>query len=320
MNGAYYILVTHPADAEYVLKSTSGPFGPYTMRPLINKITSPVSGSGNPHQGGLVQLQNGQWYSMAFVDSYPGGRIPVLAPVTWTSDGWPQVQTGSNGGWGDTYPYPNVPRPAHQVKQPTGTDTFSGTALGPEWEWNHNPDNTRWSSGNGLALQTATVTNDLYSARNTLTHRILGPTSTATVELDYSQMKDGDRAGLALLRDSSGWIGVQRDNGGAKLVRMDGITMDTNWNTTSTGTQVASTPVSGGHIWLRVNADIHPGAGRLGHFSYSTDGTHFTSFGPAFTMDDSWQFFMGYRYAIFNYATRSLGGTVTVRRFDLSTP
>ena len=29
---------------------------------------------------------------------------------------------------------------------------------------------------------------------------------------------------------------------------------------------------------------------------------------------------MGYRYAIFNHATQSLGGTVTVRRFDLTTP
>ena len=43
--------------------------------------------------------------------------------------------------------------------------------------------------GSGLNLRTATVTNDLYSARNTLTHRIQGPTSTATIELDYSAMK-----------------------------------------------------------------------------------------------------------------------------------
>ena len=58
------------------------------------------------------------------------------------------------------------------------------------------------ASNNGLRLQTATVTNDLYTARNTLTHRIQGPTSTATIELDYSAMANGDRAGLAMLRDS----------------------------------------------------------------------------------------------------------------------
>lgn len=29
---------------------------------------------------------------------------------------------------------------------------------------------------------------------------------------------------------------------------------------------------------------------------------------------------MGYRFGIFNYATNSLGGAVTVRNFDLTTP
>jgi hypothetical protein len=37
-------------------------------------------------------------------------------------------------------------------------------------------------------------------------------------------------------------------------------------------------------------------------------------------MDNSWQFFMGYRFALFNYATRALGGAVTIPRFTLSTP
>ncbi len=29
---------------------------------------------------------------------------------------------------------------------------------------------------------------------------------------------------------------------------------------------------------------------------------------------------MGYRFGIFNYATQALGGAVTVRSFDLTTP
>jgi beta-xylosidase len=319
VNGNYYILVDHPANAEYVLKSTNGPFGPYTEQPLLNNIGTPVVGGGVPHQGGIVQTQNGDWYYMAFVDSYPGGRIPVLAPITWNSSGWPVLQT-VGGAWGTTYPNPNVPTPPREVKPPTGTDTFTGPALGPEWEWNHNPDNTKWSANNGLTLQTATVTNDLYSARNTLTHRILGPTSTATVQLDYSGMHDGDRAGLAMLRASSAWIGVKRDNGATRLVMTNNITMDGNWNTTSTGTEAASANISGGKIWLRVNADIHPGAGRQAHFSYSTDGTNFTPLGPGFVMDNSWQFFMGYRFALFNYATQALGGSVKVSSFDLATP
>jgi beta-xylosidase len=314
-NGSYYIWLTRPANGQYVLKS-SNPFGPYEMRQVLLNLPGPVSGGGVPHQGGLVQTAAGAWYYMAFVDSYPGGRIPVLAPVTWTADGWPTLQT-VNGAWATTYPYPVAPR---TVASMIGSDTFTGSTLGPRWEWNHNPDTTRFTVGSGLRLQTATVTTDLYAARNTLTHRIQGPSSTATIQLDYSTMANGDRAGLAMLRDSSAWIGIKKDNGATRVVLQNGLAMNSSWATTNTGSEAASANISGGTIWLRVNADIRPGSGRQARFSYSTDGANFTSFGPAFTLNNAWQFFMGYRFGIFNYATSALGGSVTVRRFDLTTP
>ena len=313
---SYYIWLTRPANGQYVLKSDNGPFGPYTVRQVLLDLPGPISGGGVPHQGGLVQLPNGSWYYMAFVDAYPGGRVPALAPITWTADGWPVLQT-VNGRWGVNYP---MPLPARPVKPLIGSDTFAGTTLGPQYEWNHDPDTSKYAVNNGLTLQTATVTSDLYAARNTLTHRIQGPTSTATIELDHGAMRDGDRAGLAMLRQSSAWIGVRRDNGTTRVVMTNGLAMDGNWNTTSTGTEVASAALTGSRIWLRVNADIRPGSGRQARFSYSTDGTTFTPLGNALTLNNTWQFFMGYRFAIFNYATQSLGGAVTVRRFDLTTP
>lgn len=320
VKGNYYILVTQPASVEYVLKSTSGPFGPYTLQPLVRFSTPPVSGAGNPHQGGLVQTQKGDWYYLAFIDAYPGGRIPVLAPVTWSADGWPSVQLVGTNGWGATYPFPDVPPSPRVTKPPTGRDTFSEAKLGPEWEWNHNPDNSKWSAGEGLTLQTATVTEDLYAARNTLTRRILGPTSTATIELDYGTMKDGDRAGLVLLRDASAWIGIKRDNGAYRLAMVSKLTMDKSWRTTGTGAEVAGMAVTGTKIWLRLAADIHPGPGKKARFSYSTDGSTFTSLGEPFVMGNDWPFFPGHRYGIFNYATKSLGGSVKVTAFDLTTP
>jgi beta-xylosidase len=314
-NGNYYIFLTRPANGQYILKA-SNPFGPYTLQQVLLNMPGPIAGGGVPHQGGLVQTQNGDWHYMAFVDSYPGGRVPVLAPITWTSDGWPRIQTVNNA-WGTSYPTPLPPRP---VKPMTGVDTFSGTALGPQWEWNHNPDTSKYAVNNGLRLQTATVTNDLYSARNTLTHRIQGPTSTGTVTLDLSSMRDGDRTGLAMLRDSSAWIGIKRDGGRNRVVMVNGLTMDSNWNTTGTGTEVASANFTSSRIWLRANADIRPGSGRQARFSYSTDGVTFTPLGPGFTLNNNWTFFMGYRFGIFNHATSSLGGAVTVQRFELSTP
>ncbi|MEU4538122.1 family 43 glycosylhydrolase [Streptosporangium sp. NPDC023825] len=316
-NGYYYIWLTRPANGQYVLRSSS-PFGPYEMRQVLLNMPGPISGGGVPHQGGLVQTQNGAWYYMSFVDAYPGGRMPALAPINWSADGWPTVQT-VNGGWGVNYPKPNI-QTSKTVASMIGPDSFTSSSLGHRWEWNHNPDTSRFSTGNGLRLQTATVTNDLYNARNTLTHRIQGPSSTATIELDYSAMANGDRSGLAMLRDQSAWIGVKRDNGVNRVVMTNGLTMNSSWATTGTGTEAASANISGGKIWLRVNADIRPGSGRQARFSYSTDGVNFTALGPAFTLNNAWQFFMGYRFGIFNYATQSLGGAVTVNRFDLTTP
>ncbi len=317
-DGDYFIIVTRPADGQFVLRS-SEPFGEYTIRTLIDRNSAPIQGAGVPHQGSFVETQNGDWYYLAFVDAYPGGRIPVLAPLTWDSEGWPVVEL-VNDGWAASYPYPDVPRPPQQTKPYTGTDSFEGPSLGHEWEWNHNPDDTKWSANGGLTLQTATVTDDLYAARNTLTHRILGPQSAGTIELDISGMADGDVAGLALLRHFSAWVGIKKSGDSATVVMVDGLSMDGSWNTTSTGTEVESQPLSGDTVWLRLDVDIRPGSGRQGSFSFSTDGTSFTPIGRAYTMNTSWEFFMGYRFGIFNYATRALGGAVTVRSFDLSTP
>ena len=96
--------------------------------------------------------------------------------------------------------------------------------------------------------------------------------------------------------------------------------MDRRWNTSNTGEDAASVPVSQKKIWLRASADIRPGADRTAAFSYSTDGKTFKPLGPPFVLNNRWQFFMGYRYGIFNYATLSLGGVAKIRSFTVNSP
>lgn len=318
INGDYYIFVTQYANGEYVLRSTTGPFGPYTLKKFAVKLPFSVAGAGSaPHQGGIVDTQNGDWYYMAFNDSYPVGRIPVLAPMTWT-DGWPSVNLVNNG-WGSSYPFPKLPCGAGRVKPLLGTDTFTDATLNHEWEWNHNPDNTKWSVGSGLVLKTATVTNDLYAARNTLTHRMVGPIGTATIELDISTMSDGDVAGIAALRDTSAWVGVKKTAGAYKVVMVNNLTMDSSWKTTSTGTEAASAPITATKVWLRVVGNVRTDSGGgNANFYYSTDGSTFTKLGTTLTLNKDWPFFMGYRYGIFNFATTALGGSVKVVSFQLT--
>jgi beta-xylosidase len=252
---------------------------------------------------------------MAFNDAFPAGRIPVMAPITFT-DGWPSV-TLVDGRWGGSYPFPDVT--CRDVPARPKSDTFSGSTLHPEWAWNHHVDDSKWSMGNGLTLQTATVTNDLYAARNTLTRRIAGPVSTATIELDYSAMADGDVAGLAAFRDTSAWIGLKKAGGAMRVVMTNGLTMEAGtWSTTGLGTEVADADVTGGKIWLRAEVDVRTDSGGgTARFSYSTDGTTFTDLGNTLTLTKDWQYFMGYRFGIFNYATEALGGSVKIASFKL---
>jgi beta-xylosidase len=324
INGYYYIFSTKPADDEWVLKSKS-PWGPYEAKLLVDSIGGPISNAGHAHQGGVVDTKDGKWYYVAFLDSYPAGRIPVVAPLTFTSDGWPQI-VKVNNAWGKTYPMPVTT--SKTVAPLTGVDKFTGSALSAEWEWNHNPDTSKYSllggANGGIKLSTATVTNDLYGARNTLTHRIIGPKSSGTFRLDISQMASGDRAGAVLFRDTAAYIGIHKSGSTATLVMVNGLALNDDRSTKSTGTVAATGPtVPAGttDLWLRVQSDITPAFGtntaRQTTFWYSTDGQSFKQLGPAFNMANTWQFFTGYRYGVFNFATEKLGGAVTVKSFEM---
>ncbi|KAH7324190.1 family 43 glycosyl hydrolase [Stachybotrys elegans] len=331
INNRYYIWLTRPADGQFVLVSDS-PFGPYTRHEILNRMASPIPNAGTPHQGGIVDTPQGDWYYIGFLDAYPAGRMPVMAPLEWDSSGIPRIVTDSSGGWGLTYPVPAI-EPAGTVV-PTGefSDDFGGAALHPEWQWNHNPDNSAWAlGGEGLVLSTATVTDSLVLARNTLTHRVLGPKSGATFRINVGGMQDGDVSGVAILRDESSFIGLRKSGDSLALFTHHGIVLTeaNDWQLTERGQEVATADVELGDvasgaqdIWLRIVADVHPTFGTSNNnnpatFHYSTDGETFTELGPALALHNRWQFFVAFRFGVFNFATTSLGGSIVVKEFDL---
>ncbi|KAJ6127657.1 glycosyl hydrolase [Penicillium sp. IBT 18751x] len=326
IGGMYYIWLTRPYAGQYVLKSSSGPFGPYECRRVIGEMFSPIPGSGSPHQGALIDTPEGKWYYMAFMDGYPGGRVPVLAPVTFNDKGWPEVEAD----------YSVSPGRNRCFK----THTFDHSTLEPCWEWNHNPDNSNWSIQDGRLILTAgTVTNNLYRASNTLTHRTIGPKSMATFCLDISRLTDGDRAGACLFRSQSAYIGIHKDAGTSRLVYLDEIVnspvnipvgwmnghpVALDWSSESRGTIKAETMLACDRVWLRINADVTPAYShgyeketRFTTFEYSFDGVSFTQLGPAFAMTNDAVGYMGYRFAVFNWATVNIGGELVVEHLKI---
>ncbi|KAI0391835.1 glycoside hydrolase family 43 protein [Xylariaceae sp. FL0594] len=326
-NGTYYILNDHPGDTTYIWKSAS-PWGPFESKVLVKNARSPVPGGGAPHQGSLVKVAGTEgadekWYYMSFTWAYPAGRMPVLAPVVWGNDGFPSLVADAQGGWGATYPLPLPSKTPATKPRWTGTDTFTGPSLSPDWEWNHNPDPSRYSVKKGLNLSTTTVTSDFYAARNTLTHRIHGEFPSGTIKADISRMADGDRFGLAAFRDRSAYIGVHRGSGGSKVLALVyNITQDeSTWATNNNGSVVA-TAVLGSDVktlWLRADLDARASGTYGANFSYSLDGSRFVRLGvdkvKPYTMWTNWAYFMGYRFGIFNYATKALGGSVKIEYF-----
>ncbi|KAL4879064.1 glycosyl hydrolase [Aspergillus karnatakaensis] len=343
INGAYYIWVTKDWDTQCVLKSTTGPFGPYEEREVIVGMRSPLAGSGSPHQGALVDTPDGKWYYMAFIDAYPVGRIPVLAPVEFDSDGWPRVTadyTDAKGEWRLEYPYPHVdcakPRSCFRRYE------FTGSTLEPCWEWNHNPDNSRWSIENDqLVLRTGTATESLHLATNTLTLRTVGPGSIATFCIDTSGMNDGDRAGVSMFRDESAYIGIHKEGDIWTLVYLDGAKVSPknlpvgwlngrptalDWELVSNGSVKESTSLKSDKVWLRIKVDLRSAtphvkeyeeATRNATFEYSYDGVAFERLGPTYTLTKSTAGYVGYRFGLFNFATKALGGEIRVSHCDL---
>ncbi|AEO61672.1 glycoside hydrolase family 43 protein [Thermothelomyces thermophilus ATCC 42464] len=178
----------------------------------------------------------------------------------------------------------------------------------------------------GLILRAATVApdDDLYSARNTLTHRAHGPFPSATLVLDVADMADGDRAGLAAFRDRSAYIGIhcssssdEKKKKTYEVVARFNMTLD-EWGSGETldlGEVVERVELASGvtRVWLRASMDARPDGERTARFGYSVDGGEtFAGLGPAYQLYAGWPFFVGYRFAVFNYATKALGGSVTV--------
>lgn len=344
INGTYYIWLTKPWDGQYVLKSDNGPFGPYECRMVLDNMRSPVPGAGAPHQGGLVDTADGKWYYMAFTDAFPAGRIPVLAPVEFNGEGWPRVVGGyedERGQWRVNYPLPVPDCKAEKPKTCIRRHLFDGDELGPSWEWNQSPDNSKWSIKEGqLLLETGVVTDSLFLAPNTLTHRAIGPKSTATFCVNWAKLIDGDRAGASLFRDQSAYIGIHKDDGNVNLVYVDnlkiapigeavgwknGRPVSKDWTVVSNGTIKEETAVTHERLWLRINANVaaacvdgYEKRARQATFEYSFDGNTFTQLGPSFTLTNLPIGFVGYRFAVFNFATKAPGGQLAVEYCDIS--
>ncbi|MCB9496135.1 MAG: glycosyl hydrolase 43 family protein [Fibrobacteria bacterium] len=298
INGYYYVfIICWPNAAGYNGRTEIV----YRSRTIDGNYEGKVVHSSNGvAQGSVIQDKDGKWWGYLFQDNGSVGRSPWIMPVTWTND-WPVFNNGTS---------PSSVTMNTNSSEGTGivtSDNFEDSRLKLEWQWNHNPDNANWSltqRPGWLRIKTGRVDAQVVDARNTLTQRSFGPKSSGRTVVDMAGMKDGDIAGLVALQEVYGYVGV-RKNGTSRSVVM-----------VNANNQVASVNIDQDRVFLRVDMDFTNRTDKATFF-YSLDSANWKSIGNTLSMSYKLTHFMGYRFGLFNYATKSAGGVADFDWFKI---
>ncbi|HSL87558.1 MAG TPA: hypothetical protein VK861_11525, partial [Bacteroidales bacterium] len=280
-----------------------------------DKITGPWEGrlvlqDKGVAQGGMVDTPDGRWFAYLFRDYGSVGRIPYIVPLKW-EDGWPVL--GVDGKVPDLL---DLPASKGLIPGIVASDEFrrkkGEPALPLVWQWNHNPDNNLWSVTRRkgyLRLTTGRIDTAFTMAKNTLTQRTIGPECSGSTSIDVTKMNEGDFAGLALLQRKFGLVGVKLDNGIKSIVMVSAQS--------GRPVEVERVPITQKSVYFKAECNFRELAD-VADFFYSLDGKTWLPIGSQINMEYSMPHFMGYRFGLFNYATKTPGGYVDFDWFRIS--
>ena len=294
-NGWYYIFA--PAGGvvdgwQIVLRSRSI-YGPYESRIVMAQGDTPVNG---PHQGAWVDNAAGESWFLHFQDRGPYGRVIHLNPMAWDED-WPVIGEDSDSD-GCGQPVMRHKKPAVSSKVavtvPPTSDDFNSRALGRQWQWHANYNDTYgFTSDMGfMRLYGHILTPDapnFWEVPNLLLQKFPAEefTATAKVKISAKASSEGVMSGLIVMGWDYGALGVEKtgDNFTLKLVTCHDAEQGNRQEAETIATIKPSRVYEAGlcpnlecDLYLRVKV----GKGAVCKFSYSLDGKKFISAGQPF--------------------------------------
>jgi beta-xylosidase len=126
--------------------------------------------------------------------------------------------------------------------------------------------------------------------------------------VDVTRLGDGDRAGLCVLQQHYGYVGVKGDGERKSVVMVRAGP--------ASPVDVEAVPLEQSVVHLRVDCDYRDRTDEA-RFYYSLDGKTWKAIGTLLHMKYTLPHFMGYRYGLFHFATRRAGGSVDFDFFSL---
>jgi beta-xylosidase len=318
IGGKYYDVSAIPGGAvDQMVARANSIDGPWEVTYMVQNesmgVTAKAPDLATPddrglwiHQGGMCDTPTGEWWCVIMSDHGSAGRMVSLVPVTW-AEGFPLIGLPGNlrkapNAWiKPNTGFTQEPKPTY-----VWDENFDNGKLNPHWQWNHVPDDTKWSLTEkpGVLRLHSLPAMSFYNARNTVCQRPPGPECIITVELDTTGMLAGDTAGLGLLSSPYAWIGIVKSAEGATLQMATGrepgrgrLGSDALSQTNAPSISAVAPPK---HLWLRVHCTFD---NDRAIFSWSTNGKEFTPLGNPFIMNFQLTTFQGVRPGLFHYNT-----------------
>ncbi|MBN1997930.1 glycoside hydrolase 43 family protein [candidate division KSB1 bacterium] len=204
-NGFYYIFAPAGgvANGWQMVYRAKNIWGPYESRKVLAQGKTTVNG---PHQGGWIELENGQGWFVHFQECLPYGRIVHLQPVKWV-DEWPVIGTDEDGN-GTGEPVQEFTKPDVEnmsgIKCPQTSDEFDGPFYNLGWQWQADYFEQWYSmTENKGCLRLYAQYHDspasLWMVPNILAQKLPGPQFCVTTKVDGSNLKQNEKAGLVMM-------------------------------------------------------------------------------------------------------------------------
>ena len=112
-------------------------------------------------------------------------------------------------------------------------------------------------------------------------------------------MKAGDVAGLTVLQQKYGFVGITMVCNAKSIVMVSAES--------GLAVEMQNVPLTQKTVFLKIGCDFKNRADKA-YFFYSLDGEHWTAIGQPLKMVYTLPHFMGYRFGLFNFATKTAGG------------